>query len=63
MDTYQLVAILGEDIVSRQGFNDIDAAVAAAGEAFVSFPDCEVKLWKGDVVVLSAAPHQGRDTP
>ncbi len=53
---YQLAVTRDGQEVLRQGFDDLHDATGAAAEALVRYPDCAIRLVKGDTALLSAAP-------
>jgi hypothetical protein len=54
--SYQLVAIRGGVEVYRAGFDDREEATRALADALARYPDCEVRLTSGDLVLISAGP-------
>jgi hypothetical protein len=55
---YQLTATRGENELLRQGFNNHDEASAAAAEALVRYPECEIRLTQVETVLLSVGPSK-----
>ena len=54
--TYQLTANRPKEELLRRSFDDRDEANEAVADALVRYRDCEVRLSRGDGVLLSAGP-------
>jgi hypothetical protein len=57
---YLLTAILVDDEILRQGFDDLDEANHALTGVLARHPDCEIRLTREATVLLSAAPSRRR---